>query len=605
MCGIAGWADWERDLRGEAETVAAMTRTLVPRGPDAGDVWVSRRAVLGHRRLAVIDLAGGAQPMAAARPGQDECVITFAGEIYNFGELRSELQGRGHRFRTRSDTEVLLRAYLEWGEDCLPRLNGMFSFAVWDPAAGRLLLARDRLGVKPLYYRGYDGGVVFGSEQKALLAHPLVEPEVDAGGLAELLCLTQTPGHAVFRGIRALRPGHLAVIDRRGVRESCYWRLHSAPHDDDPETTAATVRELLADTVERQLVADVPVGTLLSGGLDSSAVTALASAASGTVGTVASYSIDFAGNDEHFRPDANRPEQDAPFARTAAAHIGSKHTEIVLRTEDVLAAQSEVVTARDLPGLADINAAQYLLFREVKGAVTVALSGEAADEVFGGYAWFHLSELLDGATFPWAVALDGYRPVLDPGLLERLRPREYLADGYATALAEVPRLDGEPAADARIREMFHLTLTRWLTMLLDFKDRMSMRSGLEVRVPFCDHRLLEYAWNVPWALKTLDGRNKGLLRAAVSDLLPAAVLNRRKTSFPVTHHPGYRAALAELMSAELADPNSPLDPLIDRAAVRALVRGRAEPAGWWRASDTLASLLQIAFWLRHYRVRLV
>ncbi|MGW4328874.1 asparagine synthase (glutamine-hydrolyzing) [Nocardia sp. NPDC004573] len=604
MCGITGWVDWERDLTQERPLLEAMTDTLIPRGPDAGGLWLSPRAALGHRRLAVIDIEGGVQPMQAGRDGEQPCVTTFSGEIYNFRELRSELQRRGHHFHTRSDTEVLLHSYLEWGDQCLPRLNGMFAFGIWDPNRQALLLGRDRLGVKPLFYLSYATGALFGSEPKAVLANPIAPAEVDTEGLAEVLCFTQTPGHAVFRNIRALRPGHYAWIDRRGCREQRYWALGSGDHPDDLPTTTAAVRELLEDIVRRQLIADVPVGTLLSGGLDSSAVTALATGVLNRDerGRLATYSIDFEGNQDNFQPSAVRPDQDTPFARMVARHVRSDHTELLLRTDEVIKARSEVLRARDLPGLADTNAAQYLLFREVKRHSTVALSGESADEVFGGYPWFFDRRMLDAATFPWAVSVAAFEPILDPELWRLLRPHEYIAERYAQTMAEVPVLDGEVPADARIREMFYINLTRWLTMLLDFKDRMSMRVGLEVRVPFCDHRLVEYLWNTPWAFKTADGRVKGLLRNAVADLLPTPVLDRKKTSFPVSQHPAYEQALRQETRAELADPDSPILPLVRREAVLDLLAGPLGAQGMWRSADTLSFLLQIAEWLRVYHI---
>ncbi|WP_279580108.1 asparagine synthase (glutamine-hydrolyzing) [Fodinicola feengrottensis] len=460
--------------------------------------------------------------------------------------------------------------------------------------------------MKPLFYFPYATGAVFGSELKTVLAHPLASPAVGLEGFAEILCFTQTPGVPIFRDIRPLRSGHYAWIDRQGCHEQRYWALESAPHPDDLPTSVGTVRGLLDDIVRRQLIADVPVATLLSGGLDSSAVTALATEVlrEQERGTLATYSIDFEGNQDNFAPTAIRPEQDTPFARLVTQHVGSDHTELLLRTDDVIKARPEVLRARDLPGFADINAAQYLLFREVKGHSTVALSGESADEIFGGYPWFFDPRMRDAPTFPWAASLAAFEPLLDPGLWQALRPREYVADRYSQAIAEVPRLAGEAPADARVREMFYLNLTRWLSMLLEFKDRMSMRVGLEVRVPFCDHRLVEYVWNTPWAFKAADGRIKGLLRDAVADLLPAAVLNRKKTSFPVSQNPAYEQALREEMRAELADPQSALRPLVRPAAVLDLVAGEQQEQAMWRSADTLSFLLQVAEWLRVYNVRI-
>lgn len=279
MCGITGWVAYDRDLTLERPVLDAMTATQVCRGPDAGGLHLERHAALGHRRLAVIDVEGGVQPMTVEHDGRTLAALTYSGEVYNHRELRAELEAAGHRFRTRSDTEVVLHAYLEWGEHLAERLNGMFAFAVWDARSEELLLVRDRMGVKPLHYHPTPDGVVFGSEPKALLAHPDVPAVVDLDGLRELLALARTPGLTPYRGIAEVRPGHVVRVRRTGVTVRRYWALEAREHTQDLATTVATVRALLDDIVHRQLDADVPLCSLLSGGLDSSAVTALAAKA--------------------------------------------------------------------------------------------------------------------------------------------------------------------------------------------------------------------------------------------------------------------------------------------------------------------------------------
>lgn len=611
MCGIAGWIDWEADLTRPGNALAAMSETLARRGPDAAGIWLSPRAALAHRRLIVVDPTGGGQPMTR-RYGDRTYVISYNGELYNTPELRRELEARGHAFRGYSDTEVLLVACVEWGADCLRRLNGIFAFAVWDEAEQRLFLARDRLGVKPLFYARRGSAFLFGSELKALLAHPAVRAEVDAEGLAEVFALgpARTPGHGVFRGVAEVKPGHYLVHDRNGTRIRRYWGLKSRPHADDLPTTAARVRELFRDAVERQLVSDVPVCTLLSGGLDSSAITAFAAAAFARdgLGTLHTYSIDYAGNDLHFRPNAFEPDADAPWVRRVSALLGTRHHSVVIDTPQLVEALATSVRARDLPGMADVDASLYLFSREVKKEATVALSGECADEVFGGYPWFHREEALAAGTFPWSLMTRERARLLSPGLLDAIHPEEYVAERYRQALAEVPRLPGEDPREARMREMFYLNLTRWMPTLLDRKDRMSMAVGLEVRVPFCDHRLVEYAWNIPWAMKCCDGQAKGILRRALAGVLPDDMLARRKSPYPKTHNPAYLAAVRDLVRRILDDPSSPLRPLIDRQAVRGLLEPNAADMDvpWFgqlmRGPQLLAYLVQIDAWLREYRV---
>lgn len=608
MCGIAGWVDWERDLTQQRAVAQAMTDTMACRGPDAEGLWLSERAALGHRRLAVIDLEGGVQPMGAER-GVDKVVLTYSGEVYNFRQLREELRSAGHRFRTRSDTEVVLRGYLEWGQRCVERFDGMFAFAVWDEGRQELLLARDRFGVKPLYYAVTDTGLLFGSEPKALLANPLFRAEVDAEGLAELFGLNKgrTPGHGVFRGLRQLLPGHTLRVDRRGLHPTGYYRLASHPHEDDLPTTAATVRGMLEDIVERQLVADVPLCSLLSGGLDSSVVTALAARGLERqgLGKPITFAVDFENSDAFFRPTAQRPSLDAPFVRLMVDHLGAQHTDIVLRPEDLAGQQEHTLAARDLPGHGDMDASLYLLCREVRRHSTVALSGEGADEVFGGYPWFFDQPPETVRNFPWRTTIPDISGLLSAEARERIRLDEYVADRYAEALAEVPHLEGEGAADRRIRELSYLTLSHYLPLMLDRKDRIAMAVGLEVRVPFCDHELLDYVWNIPWPMRKNGGVEKGILRAATGDLLPAKVTARRKSGFPAVQDPAYDEELMTRLEDFMADGSSPLADLVDRARLADMLKDQTLAGVGWRRSRALAkNLLEIDGWMRRYQVRI-
>ncbi|MGW5052685.1 asparagine synthase (glutamine-hydrolyzing) [Actinokineospora sp. NPDC004072] len=603
MCGIVGWLDFSRDLRREGPTVAAMTATMRARGPDGGGTWLGRHVGLGQRRLAVIDAAGGAQPMTAAvGPDRQPVVLVHGGEVYNFPELRGLLAGLGHRFSTRSDTEVVLRAYLEWGAGCVERLDGMFAFAVWDGARQRLLLARDRLGVKPLYYLPLPSGVLFASEPKGLLANPVFHPEVDEQALPILFSpRLALPGETPYRGVREVRPGCVVRVDRRGCREQPYWRLESREHTDDLPTTVAAVRERLAAAVRRQLVADVPVAALLSGGLDSSTLAALAARG---VERLTTFGLQFTGDEQAFRPTALRPERDAPYAALAARHIGSEHVAVELDPAAVAAVGRVPLRARDLPALGQFDASTYLLFKALRERVTVALSGEAADEVFGGYPWFHDPRTVWRDTFPWLGDAPRLTDCLAPDVRARVRPRDDERDRYATLLARVPRLPGEAGLDARMREVLHLSLQGPLAYLLDCADRMGMAVGLEVRVPFCDHRLLEYVWNVPWSMKSAGGRAKGLLRAAAADLVPAAVLERPKCGYPALHDRGHDAALRAAALAIADDRSSPLHGVLDGARVRALAEGAGATMTHVSVAHLLCPLLEVDAWMREYRLAL-
>ncbi|WP_432156632.1 MULTISPECIES: asparagine synthase (glutamine-hydrolyzing) [unclassified Streptomyces] len=613
MCGIAGWIDYERDLTRETATAWAMTRTMACRGPDAEGLWTDRHAALGHRRLSVIDLAGGRQPMTAQDDeGRTLAVLTFCGEIYNYRELRAELTTLGHRFRTASDTEVVLRGYLQWGEELAPRLNGMFALAVWDPRTEELLLLRDRMGVKPLFYLPTEHGVLFGSEPKALLANPLTPRRVAVEGLCEVLDMVKTPEATVFSGMYEVRPGHLVRIGRQGLRKRAYWTLEAREHTDDLPTTISTVRGLLEDIVDRQMVSDVPLCLLLSGGLDSSTVTALAarSAAARGSGPVRSFSVDFTHADEGFEPDAVRGMRDAPFVRDLADHVGTVHTEVVLGSEELARAElrAAVLRAVDQPPAfwGDMWPSLHLLFGAVKRHSTVALSGEAADELFGGYRWFRNPGAVHADTFPWLTSGSaryfGGLALLNRGFLDKLDIPGYREARYREALAEVPVLPGDSPDDRLMRKVGYLNLTRFVQTLLDRKDRMSMAVGLEVRVPFCDHRLVEYVFNTPWAMKSFDGREKSLLRAAAADLLPRSVLQRVKSPYPATQDPAYEQALRAELRDVLADSDAPVLPLLDRArAARAVERPLGDIS---RPYDrgSLEMALWLNAWLTEYDV---
>jgi asparagine synthase (glutamine-hydrolysing) len=604
MCGISGWVSFRQDLTRQQDIIERMTATMSRRGPDAKGTWVREHVALGHHRLAVIDLLGGTQPMTADTPGGD-VAISYSGEVYNFADLRGELRRRGHAFKTESDTEVVLRGYLEWGDAVVDRINGMYALALWDARAERLLLIRDRMGIKPLYYYPTEDGVLFGSEPKAILANPLAEAAVDAEGLRELFGgFIKTPGHAIWAGMHEVRPGHLIILDRDGLRDRTYWQLEARPHDDDLTTTIETVRDLLQDSVARQLVADVPRCVLLSGGLDSSTVTGLASrhlASEG--GELRTFAVDFIGQEENFKPDLAHPTTDAPFVRAVAEHVGCQHEDIVLDHTEVSDPEirQACVAARDLPlGFGDREQSAYLLFRAIRERSTVALSGESGDEIFGGYPSFHIPTAVNSGTFPW-LALAPIKPttLLDAAFLADIDHAGFLKSRYADAVTETPVLEGEEVEERRMRIICYLHLTRLLPVMLDRKDRLSMAVGLEARVPVCDYRLVEYVYNVPWAMKSFDGHEKSLLRAAAADVLPRSVFERRKSGYPATHDPRYMIDIQRQAADLLASGHAALD-FYDRRQVTEAVH--AEPASLDPGTRSgLERLLDLSLWMDTYR----
>lgn len=609
MCGIVGWVDFDRDLREWRATIEAITETMRRRGPDDGGAWIAPHVGLGHRRLAVIDIAGGKQPMIAPHPDpfRGPTVLVHSGEIYNFRELREELVGLGHAFDTRSDTEVLLRSYQEWGTACVDRFNGMFAFAIWDSSRECLFMARDRVGVKPLYYFPTPHGVLFASEPKGIMANPLFTPVVEEDSLPILLnARLGLPGETPLRGLREVPPGYVVVVDRRGCHEQPYWRLTSVEHTDDLDATAEHIRGLLEDIVRKQLVADVPLSSMLSGGLDSTLLSALAAKEFGAQGHEAlrTYCVEFTEDDKHFKPTELRPEIDAPYAMIAAEHIGSDHVRVPLGTEELVAALPAARQARDLPSLGQFDTSMYLLFAKMREHSTVALSAEAADEFFGGYPWYHDEELVQADTFPWLGGAPRLADCLAPDIRARVRPADAEKDRYQTLRAQVPTLPGENARDARMREVLFFSMQRPLLYLLERKDRMSMAVGLEVRVPYCDHRLVEYAWNIPWEMKVADGRGKSPLRMAARGIVPEQTLTRPKSAYPGTHDPAYEKDVMRYIDKMLDDRSSPLFGALDAVRIREIRDGADTTMTWLNSAHLMLPLLEIDIWMREYGVTL-
>jgi len=600
MCAIAGILD----LPTLPSTVEAMQQTMRRRGPDDFGIFEDHFVTLLHARLAVIDPHRGRQPMTVSF-GQEEYTIIYNGELYNTDELRRELLKQGHSFESHSDTEVLLHGYAQWGRGVLQKLNGIYAFAVWEHRSRRLFLARDRIGVKPLFYAEYEGGLLFASEIKTILKYPGFRAAIDVTGAAELLLLGpgRTPGCGVFCGIREIEPGCCGIWDTGKLTLSRYWQLTDGPHTESFEETAEHVRFLVEDAIRRQLVSDVPVGFFLSGGLDSSLICAVA--AKHMRSPLKTWSVDYERNRDYFQPGKFQPNADADYLGPMEHFLGAEGHRVVLSAEELDAVLEEATEARDLPGMADVDFSLLLLCRELRKEVTVALSGECADEIFGGYPWYRDPKIRAHSGFPWAQNIDERRQLLSGRLACMVNAREYMLSRYAQTLLESDIDPDAVPVEKRTKQMVNLNFRWFMQTLLDRKDRMSMHSSLEVRVPFCDHRIAEYLYRVPWEMKDHAGCEKGLLRCAMQGWLPDEILWRKKSPYPKTHDPRYLALMKRRLNALLADKKAPLWELIRPERLTLLAEEELQQ-NWYgqlmTLPQTIAYFCQLDHWLQHYSV---
>ncbi|WP_163537100.1 asparagine synthase (glutamine-hydrolyzing) [Gracilibacillus sp. YIM 98692] len=611
MCGISGWVDFTRDITNEKQNITQMANTLEHRGPDESGYWLDQHVGFGHQRLIVVDPDGGKQPMEA-RTSKQKYVLVYNGELYNTEEIRRELVKRGWKFQSHSDTEVLLKSYMEWGESHVEKLNGIFAYAIWDEAKEQLFVARDRLGVKPLFFMQHRNGLLFASEIKAILAHSEVRAVLTEEGLSEIFAVgpSRTPGFGVFKQMEELRAAHVGIFSKDGWKTRRYWNVQSEKHEDSVEETAQHIRELLTDAVERQLVSDVPLGTFLSGGVDSSAITAIASQymKRHNSGTLQTFSIDYQGNDQYFQKSSFQPNQDKSFIEKMVNACGTRHHSFEMDNHTLAGLLKDAVRYRDLPGMADVDSSLLWFCEQTKKHVTVALSGECADEIFGGYPWFYRKDDLEREGFPWIRSSEVRQQLLTKKLQSKLSLKEYALTKYEDTIRETPLLDGEDAEQRSRRQMFYLNMHWFMPTLLDRKDRMSMGASFEARVPFSDHHLVEYVWNIPWEIKTIGNREKGILRKALEGLLPDEILYRKKSPYPKTHHPAYTKAVVKWMDEILQDKDARLFEVLDKKAVQELVNHKASniDAPWFGQLMTgpqlMAHLAQIDYWLRMYDV---
>ena len=609
MCGIAGEVSFGCSVIKNKDSFLKMQKVLAPRGPDQNGIYIKDNVALIHSRLCVIDIENGIQPMTA-RYGENEYTLVYNGELYNTDEIRNELIGHGHKFIGHSDTEVILKSYIEWKENCLERFNGIFAFAIWDDKEQRLFFARDRIGVKPFFYTIKNNTFIFGSEIKALLEHKYVEPIIDENSIAEIMFIGpgRTPGCGVFKDINELRPACCGYYNKSGIKIRKYWTLKDKEHTDNFPQTVEKVRELVKDSITRQLVSDVPVGTFLSGGLDSSIISSVANTYFKEKNRqLKTFSVTYENNDKYFKTSKFQPNSDTEYIKKMVEYLDCEHHLITLNNNDLASALYMAVDARDLPGMSDVDSSLLLFCKEIKKHCTVALSGECADEIFGGYPWYRDKEIRAINGFPWAQSTQ-YRKSFLRDDIKISNAENYVYSRYKNTIINTSKISCLSPIESRMKEMIKLNLDWFMQTLLDRKDRMSMYNALEVRVPFCDYRIAEYLYSVPWEYKDYKSYEKGLLREAMRDILPEEVLWRKKSPYPKTHNPEYLKLVSNMLSNIIENPSSKIFEFIKKEELQKLLNTeRNEP--WYgqlmTTPQTIAYFVQINYWLEKYNISIV
>ena len=603
MCGIAGSIDFSPNACTPDELSAHMAQCLTPANSNPAGIYEDQliRLIQQHEIAASEDI----RPLQSS---DGNIILIYNGELYNTQELRQQLCMLG--YTGSSDAEIILNAYLAWGTDAFEKFNGVYAFALWDKQAERLTLCRDRLGIKPLFYTRQNHLLVFGSEIKAILCHPAVEPKLDEDGLRTLLLLgpARPPYSGVLHGIFSVLPGQYLTFDKNGLQQTFYWQLTAKEHTDTLEQTIAHTRWLVEDAAERQRSTELC--TFLSGGLDSSILSMLASRSLSMLGQkLHTFSVDYPDNEKYFTKSIFQPDYDNLYIQQMTDVLHTEHHNILLTQNELVNALIPATEARGFPGMADIDASLLRFCQSVRAqGFTVCQSGECADELFGGYPWYHHKEMLFTDGFPWSCATNLRQSLVQDGILRD--SEEFVHAHYERTCQSAPKLDTDSPLEARMREMFLLNLQWFMATLLARNDRMSTHAGLTVRVPFCDYRIVEYAYNMPWKFKALEGREKGILRKAFEHDLPKEIVWRKKSPYPKTCSPEYTALVVKLLREKMQDPTSILPELFQNQALENLIQHPEQLCTPWygqlmRVPQIFAYLLQIDYWFRTYHITLM
>ena len=598
MCGFVGWYKKDSHTKQTKKTLKKMNNTLKYRGPDQKGYYFDENIILGHRRLSIRDLKNGKQPMI-----YKNYKIVYNGEIYNTEEIRNKLKTK-YTFETTSDTEVLLKGFAEYKEKILDMIEGIYAFAIYYD--DKIFLARDRVGVKPLFYFEDNNNFIFTSEIKAILKSSIAKPIIDLKSLQELLSLSPSriPGSGIYKNIFELRPGHYMIYDKT-PKIKRYWNIKNQKHVDNFEKTVENIKQILTNSIKSQMISDVEVASFLSGGLDSSIVTTVMSDVYKNNGKqLTTYSIDYEDNDKYFKGNNYQVSRDNEFIDLMKQEKNTNHKYMVIKQKTLAKYLKESVKARDLPGMADIDSSLLWFSKKIEKNHKVILSGECADEIFGGYPWFYREDLINKDTFPWLKSIEERTNLLKEDLKQKLNLEQFVKQQYQNIIKEVPKSKDEQ----KIKNLFYINMTYFMPTLLERKDRMTMRGKIEARVPFADTKLIEYLWNIPWEYKYYNNQEKGLLREAFKDCLPKEITYRKKNPYPKTHNPKYTKIIGKMLSKRLKNKKSILYKIFDEEKLNELIKtnGESFKEPWFGQLMTgpqlLAFLYQIDVWAKTYKI---
>ncbi|HAQ63873.1 MAG TPA: asparagine synthase (glutamine-hydrolyzing) [Ruminococcaceae bacterium] len=604
MSAIAGEISFTSSLNKRLEEFEEMKKSLLHRGKDIQVSYINSNAAIIQNSNEATELPVGPLPYCVTAD-EKKYIIALDGMLFNKKQTIEILRNRGCVLNSYSDYEIILKGYLTLGENILSVINGVYAFVIWDNANKRLFFARDRLGVKPFFYSNINSNFIFASEIKGLLESTEIKAEIDFNSIMEIILIGpgRTLGCGVFKNIEELKPAYCGTFSQDGLKIHKYWSVKAQEHIDSFEETVEKVNFLVTDSITQQAQSYVPICTMLSGGLDSSIITAVTSRILNEKGkSLKTFSVTYTDNDKYFKENRFQPESDSKYIEIMKNKMDIENEIIEIKTEDLIKANYDAVDLRDLPGMADVDSALLLFCNEIGKQFSVTLSGECSDEIFGGYPWYRDPKLNSIQSFPWAHSVDYRKSLIIDDILGDFNAEDYVYQKYISTVNETPKLFGFDA-DERKKELMKLNLDWFMMTLVDRTDRMCQPASLDVRVPFCDYRIVEYLYNVKWEYKDYKGYEKGLLREAFKDYLPEEVLWRKKSPFPKTHNPLYLELVRKELSELLEDEAAPIFKFIKKEKLEDLL-SQEIPQNFYgqlmTTPQTIAYMLQINYWLNKY-----